>query len=165
MAYSQIDPARLDGDALTRWYSRSPADIEQERREAASRAYDAFFSRPDNLQSDGGTEAASIPAAASNDTSSPNADVVWRQIGANRLRSERASAPMPVSDADTRGFQLATATFPAWGRWPINGCINCHNPQTGGLLPGSSASNLKRNSHSGKPGAAERVAAIRKGRR
>jgi hypothetical protein len=25
MAYGQIDPARLDGDALTRWYLRSHA--------------------------------------------------------------------------------------------------------------------------------------------
>ena len=137
MAYSQIDPARLDGDALTRWYLRSPADIEQEKREAASRAYDAFFSRPDDPQSDGGREAASMPAAASNDTNSTDADVVWRQIGPNRLRGERASEPMPVSDGDTGGFRLAAATFPAWGRWPINGCINCHNPRTGDLLPGS----------------------------
>ncbi len=34
MAYGQIDPARLDGDALTRWYLRSPADIEEERQAA-----------------------------------------------------------------------------------------------------------------------------------
>jgi hypothetical protein len=32
MAYSQVDPARLQGDALTRWYLRSPADIEQEQQ-------------------------------------------------------------------------------------------------------------------------------------
>ena len=30
MAYGQIDPARLNGDALTQWYLRSPADIEEE---------------------------------------------------------------------------------------------------------------------------------------
>lgn len=138
MAYGQIDPARLDGDALTRWYLRSPADIEEEKRQAASRAYDAFFSQPDEPQSDGGPEAASQPAAASTDAGLSHADVIWRQIGPNRLWGERASMPMPVSDTDTSGFQLAAATFPAWGRWPINGCINCHNPQTGDLLPGSS---------------------------
>jgi hypothetical protein len=135
MAFGQIDPARLDGDALTKWYLRSPADIEEEKRQAASRAYDAFFSQLEDPQSDGGPEAASMPAAASNDTGSTDADVIWRQIGPNRPRSERTSEPMPVSGADTSGFQLAAATFPAWGRWPINGCINCHNPRTGDLLP------------------------------
>ena len=43
MAYGQIDPARLDGDALTRWYLRSPADIEQERKAEAAQSYDDFF--------------------------------------------------------------------------------------------------------------------------
>jgi hypothetical protein len=43
MAYGQIDPARLDGDALTRWYLRSPADIEEERQAAAAQRYDNFF--------------------------------------------------------------------------------------------------------------------------
>jgi hypothetical protein len=43
MAYSQIDPARLEGDALTNWYLRSPDDIEQERQAAAARRYDDFF--------------------------------------------------------------------------------------------------------------------------
>jgi len=43
MAYGQVDPARLQGEALTRWYLRSPAEIEQERREASERAHDEFF--------------------------------------------------------------------------------------------------------------------------
>jgi hypothetical protein len=43
MAYGQIDPARLDGDALTRWYLRSPADTEEERQAAAAQRYDNFF--------------------------------------------------------------------------------------------------------------------------
>lgn len=43
MALGQIDPARLDGEALRRWYLRSPAEIEEERRVAGDKAYDAFF--------------------------------------------------------------------------------------------------------------------------
>ena len=31
MAYGQIDPARLQGEALRRWYLRSPAEVEEER--------------------------------------------------------------------------------------------------------------------------------------
>ena len=46
MAYGQIDPARLDGDALTRWYLRSPADIEQARQAAAAQSYNDFFGSP-----------------------------------------------------------------------------------------------------------------------
>jgi hypothetical protein len=37
------DPASLEGDALTQWYLRSPADIEQERQAAAARRYQDFF--------------------------------------------------------------------------------------------------------------------------
>jgi hypothetical protein len=136
MAFGQIDPARLEGDALTRWYLRSPAEIEEEKRQAANRAYDAFFSQPEDPQSDGGPEAASLPAAASDDAGSTTADLTWRQVGPNRFRGEPASQPTPASGANTSGVQLAAATFPAWGRWPINGCTNCHNPQTGDLLPG-----------------------------
>jgi hypothetical protein len=43
MAGGQIDPARLDGDALTQWYLRSPAEIEQERQAAAAQRYADFF--------------------------------------------------------------------------------------------------------------------------
>jgi hypothetical protein len=135
MAFSQIDPARLHGDALTQWYLRSPADVEEEKRQAASRAYDAFFSKPEDPQSDRGPEAASMPAPASNAAGISDADVIWRQIGPNRYRSERASEQ--ISSTDTHGFQLAAAKFPAWGRWPINGCFNCHDTRTGDLLPGS----------------------------
>ena len=45
MAFGQIDPARLSGEALRRWYLRSPTEIEDERSAAAERKYDAFFSR------------------------------------------------------------------------------------------------------------------------
>lgn len=48
MASGQIDPARLQGEALQRWYLRSPAEIEEERRVAADRAYENFFGRPDS---------------------------------------------------------------------------------------------------------------------
>lgn len=47
MAYGQIDPARLDGDALTRWYLRSPTDIEDERQAEAAQRYADFFGAPD----------------------------------------------------------------------------------------------------------------------
>ena len=55
MAYGQIDPARLDGDALIRWYLRSPTDIEQERQASAAQNYNDFFG---NMDGSGGVSAA-----------------------------------------------------------------------------------------------------------
>lgn len=64
MAYGQIDPTHLQGDALARWYLRSPSDVEQERQAAAERTYADFFGNqsgsfaqqdattPDQLRSD-----------------------------------------------------------------------------------------------------------------
>lgn len=43
MTYGQVDPARLEGEALRRWYSRSPAEIRDERTAAVVRRYDEFF--------------------------------------------------------------------------------------------------------------------------
>lgn len=140
MAFGQIDPARLDGEALKQWYLRSPADIEAERQKAADRAHAAFFSSPDDPNADEGKEAAPRSPAASEDAGSSDAAVVWRQIGANRFRSESApSLSISSSSAGSSGLQLAAAAFPSWGRWPINGCFACHNTQTGELLPGRSS--------------------------
>jgi hypothetical protein len=38
-----IDPGSLEGDELTRWYRRSPAEIERERQAAATRRSQEFF--------------------------------------------------------------------------------------------------------------------------
>jgi hypothetical protein len=43
MANGQVDPAKLEGKALMRWYRRTPEEIEAERRQAATDAYNRFF--------------------------------------------------------------------------------------------------------------------------
>jgi hypothetical protein len=43
MAESQVDPARLQGKELHRWYSRSPAEVEDERQAADQRRYESYF--------------------------------------------------------------------------------------------------------------------------
>lgn len=43
MADGQMDPARLSGEALRRWYLRTPDEIERERQAAASRRHADFF--------------------------------------------------------------------------------------------------------------------------
>lgn len=42
MANGPIDPARLKGEALTRWYNRTPQEIEAEREAAEQRKHQAF---------------------------------------------------------------------------------------------------------------------------
>lgn len=44
MAQGQIDSARLESEALRRWYLRPPADIEKERQAAALQRHHDFFS-------------------------------------------------------------------------------------------------------------------------
>lgn len=38
-----IDPSRLEGDELDRWYRRTPDEIAEERRQAEVDRHDAFF--------------------------------------------------------------------------------------------------------------------------
>ncbi len=45
MAERQIDPARLEGEALRRWYSRSPDQIQRQRQAAEHRRKQVFFDR------------------------------------------------------------------------------------------------------------------------
>jgi len=46
MAESQVDPARLHGEELRRWYMRSPAEIEEEHQVAARCAMTATLADP-----------------------------------------------------------------------------------------------------------------------
>jgi hypothetical protein len=43
MPLGQIDPARLSGEALRAWYSRTPSQIEDQRRQESDAQYRAFF--------------------------------------------------------------------------------------------------------------------------
>lgn len=79
MAYSQLDPARLQGAALTRWYLRSPADIERERQEAADQKYKDFFApkQPPPLAA----EATPVVTSAPLERAPP---ILWAASGPNR---------------------------------------------------------------------------------
>jgi hypothetical protein len=85
MAHSQVDPTRLQGAELTRWYLRSPSDIERERQEAAQRRYDNFFAP---------TERSPQPAGAQrvgfSDESGTEPSGQWVQSGPNRWSSQAA---------------------------------------------------------------------------
>src|SRR6185437_344982 len=138
MAFGQIDPARLDGDALRQWYLRSPADIEDERQQAASQAYDAFFGRSDP-NADGGDQGSN----GVSQTSAPeDLGLDLFQVGPNRFRTGSPSGSMATPDMasgpNDSGYQLAAAVASAPGHFPIPGCVGCHGAQGGDLLPGNS---------------------------
>jgi hypothetical protein len=112
MALGQIDPARLQGDALVRWYLRSPAEIEEERRRAAARSHDAFFSRPRDDQF-----SKSSPAGVSAAPWTPVGD----DLGGNDPQRPRGGPHLAA--ANSRGF---------WDYWGYRGCQSCHGytPET-----------------------------------
>lgn len=51
MADRQVDPLRLQGEALRRWYIRSPGELEQERQARYDQRYREFFARDDSTAS------------------------------------------------------------------------------------------------------------------
>jgi len=114
MVYGQIDPARLEGDALTRWYLRSPDDIERERQEAAAQRYQNFFRGNAGVDPDAGFEAGLETLTQDGDPGfnggdeAPAKDVdpefSWVQIGPNRWRSVSASDDMSSVPEPTNGL-------------------------------------------------------------
>jgi hypothetical protein len=134
MAFGQIDPARLEGDALTSWYLRSPAEIEQEKRQRAEQAYNAFFGQSGEGQSDSST------AGADDDTGSVDlSQPMWTQVGPNRWRSAPTTEDQPpqgASAASDASYQLAAAASPSfWDYWSPHGCAGCHGYTPGTLPP------------------------------
>jgi hypothetical protein len=105
MAFSEIDPARLDGDALTRWYLRSPADIEQERQQAAAQKYQDFF---------GGDAPDELPVAT------PQRGTAGRGNPQFGLIPDAAASPMTVGA--NGNYQLAAASRTPAGDWICQAC-------------------------------------------
>ena len=152
MAFGQIDPARLDGDALRRWYMRSPADIEQERQQAADQRYQDFFGEDNADLGSGLRTGYQTDGQISNSGVGSNFDpgFTWVSAGANRLRSVRTSvAPEQpaensgsadqlsagASSADRGTYQLAAVSPRLWDYISPGGCANCHGYTPGTLPP------------------------------
>ena len=85
MAFGQIDPARLQSEALKRWYLRSPAEIEEEREQKAASTYDAFFAPAT-------ADLASEQSTSNERTPGDHAWSSWQQLDGGPWRGERRSA-------------------------------------------------------------------------
>lgn len=99
MPERQIDPARLEGEALRRWYLRSPDEIERERQANQAQRYQDFFDGLRSAEPDPGFGRGpfSIPErdpdpgfAQKLDPSriDPDPGFSWVPVGANRWRGE-----------------------------------------------------------------------------
>lgn len=98
MADGSIDPASLEGDVLSRWYQRSPADIERERQAAAARRYKDFFYGTSGVDPDPGFDQ-EVPASdkdvgpgfamALPSSQDVDPEFTWVPAGPNRWRSVR----------------------------------------------------------------------------
>lgn len=97
MADRQIDPARLQGEALRKWYLRSPQDLERERQRTATQRHTDFFSSPAH---DPGsslglvTPRLAIAPSISRRTEPSDEDIgfgiTWIATGQNRWRGDPA---------------------------------------------------------------------------
>ena len=143
MAFGQINPARLEGEALRRWYQRSPGEIEEERRRANDYAYDAFFFPKRDQRPDAVAQDASQAGGESADDA-----LVWNQVGEGRWRAARARQdPLEAAGGHPASGpvrQLAQRRPPTdfWDDWTPCNTLGCHgrparpaSPPDGGRSP------------------------------
>jgi hypothetical protein len=81
MPLRQFDPASLEGEALRRWYIRSPDDIEVERQSAEAQRYDNFFAATQREVQDGPVLYRVLAG--------PNDDVQFIEIGSKSRQHRR----------------------------------------------------------------------------
>lgn len=107
MAFGQIDPARLQGDALRRWYLRSSDEIEEERQRKTAQNYNAFYGGLQGLRE---PEFESEHSGVASETQLPQRSSGGYQLAAN------AASPAPTPPGQLRKPQAT-----------IKDCVNCHD--------------------------------------
>jgi hypothetical protein len=139
MPDSPLDPANLQGDALTSWYLRTPTDIEQERQMAATQRYQDFFGGggvDTDPRFDQGSEAPAqdVDPGISGQVAKPADDIdpgfSWIPDGPNRWRrvniNDGASASSGYGESTAYGDPILDRT----GAGPNDGgeLIDIGNP-------------------------------------
>lgn len=135
MTFGHVDPARLQGEALRRWYLRTPNEIEAERATAAEEAHDSFFSQLNrtavsNLDGTARTTIAPTPdklRAAGN----------FASIGRNQEYRAGGGEPLSPQPASRGGpyVQMSAKSPGFWDYWSPRGCANCHGHTPATLPP------------------------------
>jgi hypothetical protein len=118
-----VDPMSLQGDALRRWYLRSPDDIEQERQAAQDKKYEAFVA---GIRPGAATQIAATPSFQAS-TAPENYGVLWEATEPNRWRGEKLSSDGPGTVSPMAQYRLASAAGQAASA--VAGaaeCVTCH---------------------------------------
>lgn len=158
MAWREVIPADLEGEALRRWYLRSPDDVERRRRAVADGRYQAFFAsenlaepRP-ALRSAGepsqGARGGSINSDSEFRESDPGWARTWRAGVPNRWLPDETSGanrgvrPVPLpspalgrKDEGSQPFPLSPISLPAGGSRPapLSPIFASHPPSSAGF--------------------------------
>lgn len=104
MGANRIDPDRLEGQALRRWYMRSPEAIEEERRVAERLRYDTYDAQTRRLaRADDDATAERVADAYGRDPDSGT----WQEA---RVSRQPARPPLRMPEAPRAGL---TPRFPA----------------------------------------------------
>jgi hypothetical protein len=120
VAFSSVDPSSLQGEALSRWYIRSPDEIEQERQAGRAQKYDMFFGRTEPM------DRITSPAPTYQGSSAAIGDApTWAANGTDGLQGRDQSAYGPTSNPQSRHFQSAAAFQPVAAPGILN-CPTCH---------------------------------------
>ena len=121
MAERQIDTSRLQGEALQRWYLRSPQDEEQERQATAAQRYDDFFHAGSGAAFEPGigrgpaSPAQDVDPGISLGRETPSPDIEpgisWIPAGPNRWRRAAVASDSPNSAIDLQDEQQTDGAF------------------------------------------------------
>jgi len=121
MAFSPVDPSSLQGEALSRWYRRSPDEIEQEQQAVQAQKYDAFFGRTEPIG-----PPATLRAPAYQGSSAAIGDgPTWEAKCTTRWQGQDRPAGGPTPHRQSRPYQLAAAFHSAAAPGIVN-CPTCH---------------------------------------
>lgn len=144
MAPGQIDPARLEGDALRRWYLRSPDEIEEERQRRTDQAHKQFYDGIHDLRepSDGSAHPAANASPFVRGDSTPQAvvDDEWSPAPTRAVALLGRKPRATVDDcAGCHGawphVSPPPGMLPPFGRLPIPGGFPMFRDLPGGAPP------------------------------
>ncbi|MDB5423867.1 MAG: hypothetical protein JWQ29_1283 [Phenylobacterium sp.] len=136
MSESWTDPGSLEGDALTQWYLRSPADVGRQRQEAAARRYqDFFYGDTGNRDPGFGRE---VPASSQDIdprfaklSPAPPEDIdprfAWLAAGPNRWRSAKIGRDGQPTGSSSPSTSFDDGARPSVG--PLRSNVSYQSPE------------------------------------
>lgn len=104
-----VDPARLEGEELARWYRRTPAEIEADRAQSQQEAEAAFYRGVGTSEAGPHSDLADGEARDDGWGDGPASGRTWVQFDSNRYRATDGPPFAPIRLADASTFRLPPA--------------------------------------------------------